>query len=179
MIEHRYQIFWRRFWAGSIDGLVFVPIAIIDPWRYSEHLPNFILLLWFLFHQNVWYFYSVLMHGRFGQTLGKMACGVKVVDKSEAKAITYRQAFLRDSMLIVLGLIVSATLLPDVLNGVNPYEVAEDLSPQEMRREVFVMLLYSSLTMFWFFAEVVTMLTNRKRRAVHDFIARSVVIRIS
>jgi hypothetical protein len=30
---------------------------------------------------------------------------------------------------------------------------------------------------FWFFAEVLTMLTNRKRRALHDFIAGTVVVR--
>jgi len=37
--------------------------------------------------------------------------------------------------------------------------------------------MYGSLV--WFVAELVTMLTNAKRRAVHDFIARSVVVRLS
>jgi uncharacterized RDD family membrane protein YckC len=30
----------------------------------------------------------------------------------------------------------------------------------------------------WFTLEIVTMLSNRKRRAVHDFIAGSVVMRV-
>jgi uncharacterized RDD family membrane protein YckC len=30
----------------------------------------------------------------------------------------------------------------------------------------------------WFLAEVVTMLTNEKRRALHDWIAGSVVVRV-
>ena len=37
--------------------------------------------------------------------------------------------------------------------------------------------LVISLPMLWFFAEVITMLTNQKRRALHDFIAGTVVIR--
>jgi uncharacterized RDD family membrane protein YckC len=31
--------------------------------------------------------------------------------------------------------------------------------------------------MLWFLAEVLTMFTNRKRRALHDFIAGTVVVR--
>jgi len=37
--------------------------------------------------------------------------------------------------------------------------------------------LLSSLPMLWFLAEVLTMLTNKKRRALHDFIAGTVVAR--
>lgn len=31
--------------------------------------------------------------------------------------------------------------------------------------------------LIWYFLELVTMLTNRKRRALHDFIAGTVVVR--
>ena len=37
--------------------------------------------------------------------------------------------------------------------------------------------LMISLPVLWFVAEVLTMLTNEKRRAVHDFIAGTVVVR--
>src|SRR3990172_4083522 len=114
MIDSRYQTFWRRFWAGNIDALVILPLAFIDPWKHSQQLPIFLLELWFIFHETAWYFYSVLMHGRYGQTLGKMVCKVKVVDKSEAKPITYRQAFFRDSPWNVVGLILSIMIYHDV-----------------------------------------------------------------
>jgi hypothetical protein len=57
-----------------------------------------------------------------------------------------------------------------VLQGVNPDEIYEKgyrMSP----------LLWVGV--FWMAAELVTMLTNNKRRALHDFIARSVVVRRS
>jgi uncharacterized RDD family membrane protein YckC len=110
------------------------------------------------------------MHGRYGQTLGKMVCKIKVVDKSETKSITYRQAALRDSVMIVVGLIFSITMLPVVLQGKDPYQMKE-------AKDVLNILLWSSISTLWFIAELITMLTNKKRRAIHDFIASSVVIK--
>jgi uncharacterized RDD family membrane protein YckC len=37
-------------------------------------------------------------------------------------------------------------------------------------------ILLSYVSLGWFITEVVTMLTNKKRRALHDFIANTVVI---
>ena len=37
--------------------------------------------------------------------------------------------------------------------------------------------LVTALPLWWFVAEVLTMLTNDKRRALHDFIAGTVVVR--
>jgi len=172
MIESKYQTFWRRFGAGLLDGLVFLPLGFIDPWKWSYQIPIYLLVAWFIFHETCWYLYSVLMHGRYGQTLGKMVCKVRVLDKSETKPISYRQAFFRDIILIITGLGFSATMLPAVLHGKNPYEINESM-------EWLYLLLWSSLSTFWLLAELITMLTNKKRRAIHDFIAGSVVVKSS
>jgi hypothetical protein len=55
-IESKYQAFWKRFWAGLIDGAAFLPLGLIDPWKYSQHIPIFLLVMWFIFHETVWYF---------------------------------------------------------------------------------------------------------------------------
>jgi uncharacterized RDD family membrane protein YckC len=39
-------------------------------------------------------------------------------------------------------------------------------------------LFLLSIAILWSLAEILTMATNRKRRAIHDFIAGSVVVRI-
>lgn len=170
MIESKYQTFWRRSGAGLIDGLIFLPLGLIDPWKLSIHIPIFILITWYIIHETAWYFYSVLMHGRYGQTLGKMAFNVKVVDKTEAKPITYRQAFYRDGILIVTGLIFALMILPEVAKGKNPYDLKET-------KQWLSILIWSSTSTLWFAAELITMLTNKKRRAIHDFIAGSIVIK--
>jgi len=109
------------------------------------------------------------MHGRFGQTLGKMALKVVVLDKSLGR-LPWRQAFLRDLVptLFTIAFLIDASGL--VLGGVNPdqiYEKGIRMSP----------LLW--VAAFWAIAELLTMLTNNKRRALHDFIAKSVVVKRS
>ena len=81
MIETKYKTFWPRFWAGWIDLLVFIPIAVINHfiWKSYDQLPIVVVTLWYLVHSLSGYAYSILMHGKYGQTLGKMATHVKVL----------------------------------------------------------------------------------------------------
>lgn len=79
-----------------------------------------------------------------------------------------KQAVLRD--IVPLALVVYRLLidLPTVLSGRNP----------DMRdHSDFSWLVVRYGMTAWFFLEVVTMLFNDKRRALHDFIAGSVVVR--
>jgi hypothetical protein len=75
---------------------------------------------------------------------------------------------LRDIIPLVLILVSLPVELSRVLSGANP-TLAEYTDPG-LWWQLWVPL-------GWFFAEVVTMVTNAKRRALHDFIAGSVVIR--
>lgn len=168
MIELKYKTFWRRFWAGIIDAFLFYPLFLLNLWIFANITAKGLLAIWFILFSLSGLIYSVLMHGKFGQTVGKMATGVKVLDLSESKLSMF-QALLRDSVAIASVAIRTAFYLPTILKGVNPYEV----------RELSLWTTVLSYTLsIWFFAELVTMLTNKKRRAVHDFIARSVVIRL-
>lgn len=168
MIELNYKTFWRRFWAGAIDGFVLLPLSLLDSWVFANITAKGVLVIWFVYFSFSGLIYSVFMHGNFGQTVGKMATGVKVLDMSESK-LSMLQALLRDSVAIAFMAILIAFYLPIVLKGVNPHKVRE-LSSWDW--------ILSCTGLIWFLAEVVTMLTNKKRRAVHDFIARSVVIRL-
>ena len=46
--------------------------------------------------QYLWIAYFIFLHGLYGQSIGKMITGVKLIDKSEEKPITYWQATLRE-----------------------------------------------------------------------------------
>ncbi len=173
MIQKKYKTFWRRLTAGLIDGLLFTPFSYIDKWIWnsSDTVSSVVLSGWFILYSLSYVGYSILMHGFYGQTIGKMLAGVKVLDVSENK-LTMRQAVLRDCVplvLIVFDLIVD---LPNVFHKVNPYTKK---TLHEML-EIHTVTVLSSL--LWFMAEVITMLTNKKRRAIHDIIAGSVVLNI-
>ena len=164
-MEAIYRTFWPRFWAGVVDGIVFIPITFIDRWVYSNIHWIGVLAIWFVFAQSLPYLYNVLMHGKYGQTVGKMATKVKVVDVSLAK-LSMRQAFLRDSVYIALTTVGIIIGVPGIIDGESPYQNQIPVSAW--------ILAYTSFA--WFVVELVTMLTNSKRRALHDFIAGSVVV---
>ena len=164
-MESIYRTFRPRFWACVVDGIVFLPINFMDKWVYSNIRWNGVLVIWFVFASSLPYLYNVLMHGKYGQTVGKMVTKVKVVDVSLAK-LSMRQAFLRDSVYIALTTAAIIIGIPEILDGGNSYQNPNTLSAW--------ILVYASLA--WFVVELVTMLTNSKRRALHDFIAGSVVV---
>jgi len=168
----KYKTFWRRLVAGIIDGLVFLPLTMVGMWvtYNAASIPLSAFAAWHAASSFIYFAYSIILHGKYGQTLGKMAMKVRVMDVSEARPITYRQAVLRD----IFPLVATLALLPrdviQILNGTSYM-----LNPGTMPDGISMALGF--VMMGWGLLEVVTMLMNSKRRAVHDFIAGSVVVR--
>lgn len=155
------------------DVVVFFPLIFISRtvWAHSDSIPNVVLVLFYIMYSFAGCVYSILLHGIFGQTLGKMLFKVKVIDASENAPITMAQAVRRDAIPVVLTAFGLLTQVPAICRGGTPYDTnAYSLG-------VFDWVMISTGTL-WFWAEIITMLTNKRRRAVHDLIARSVVIRI-
>ena len=92
----KYNTFWPRFCAGFIDGFVFLPLGFVDGYLASPERGPFILIAWGIVSYSIYWLYSVLLHARYGQTLGKMANNIIVLDISEERKPTFRQAFIRD-----------------------------------------------------------------------------------
>lgn len=163
---NKYNTFGKRFWAGIIDALVFIPIEILhnalgdptDPNQYMIMQTSNIVL---------WTLYVVIGHGKYGQTLGKKAMGIKVLDISETRLIGYGRAFLRESVWFFFSAGVVIYMLISMDGGVNT--TAEDIMRSEFN-------FYFPAA--WFVIELFTTLTNKKYRALHDYIAGSVVIRL-
>ena len=164
----RYSTFWQRFWAGFVDALVFLPLALLDGWMLDPARPAAVILAWALVSYSSFWVYSVLMHARYGQTLGKKATGVRVLDVSEQNIPSLRQAFLRDIRNVVTSSLAYLYLVQVVLSGKYVRDAELSATPG---------MILGSAALVWFLLEVVTMLTNSKRRALHDFIARTVVVK--
>jgi hypothetical protein len=81
------------------------------------------------------------------------------------------QAVRRDIIPLCLTAFMLIAEIPAVLEIGKPYNT-------ETPSFALATLLLISASALWFWAEFITMLTNRKRRAVHDFIAGSVVVRL-
>ena len=164
-LTDKYDTFWSRFFAGLLDGIILFPVSFVaDNLKRSES--SFVIVMGLFMSYSIFYFYSVGLHWYSGQTIGKKWMNIRVVDQSENKLMTLQQSFLRDSVYIVLETLGLIVLSIQILRlGHYPY----DPSP--------IMTYLAWLGTAWFLLEIFSMLTNNKRRAFHDFIANSVVIK--
>ena len=163
--DSKYSTFWPRFWAPTIDELVLwpfltlLPVVIISMIHLDE-VSSYIMLMSL---PPMYYLYSIYFHSKYGATIGKMKTKVRVVDAGTEREITFKQALFRDIVPLALVFILFVFSF-----GVNSIESPNDLEH----------LSYIPAAMgIWFLAEILTMLTNNKRRALHDFIAGTVVVR--
>jgi len=151
----RYQTFGSRFLAAIIDGIIlsFVySLFVRFIFRFDSSQTNQLL------DDSLYYIYSIFSHYKYGQTIGKKITNVKVVSNlDESKLIGLANAIKRDNVGIILSIL-----------GFLIYN-----SPGQFDLSVY-MLLFS--TVGWGLAEIVSMLFNKKRRAIHDYLANSVVI---
>jgi uncharacterized RDD family membrane protein YckC len=167
----KYKTFGPRFWAGFIDGLVFLPINLFDNYLLSAARGPIILISWAIVSYSSYWLYSVSLHARYGQTLGKRAMHVKVMDVSEERIPSLGQAFLRDVGYIAIN--ISSLVYFIYIVVAHKYVTGVE----QVNSLPGMVLTFASLG--WLLLEVVTMLTNSKRRAIHDLIAKTVVLKVA
>ncbi len=162
---NRYGTFWRRFFAGFIDGFILGGIESVLGVFEPGNVAGWEAIAWASFSAAITLAYSVGMHARFGQTVGKMATGVLVLDVSEARKLSLWQAFLRDVGLVGIDGCSLAYGMLALAFGLGE------------RAAIAVAVVLGGASFLWFVLEVLTMLSNDRRRALHDWIAGSVVVR--
>lgn len=164
----KYDTFMLRLVAALIDGLVFLPVALADMFvlRNLQLLELPLFLLWLILTSFAYVGYEILMHGCYGQTLGKMAMRVKVMSLDETP-LSMKQAAMRS--LVPLCLVGLAFLL-------RLRALFDPVGALLSRGTLLAVVLLSLANIGWFLLEAATMLANSKRRALHDFIAGSVVV---
>jgi uncharacterized RDD family membrane protein YckC len=172
----RYAGFGPRFCSLFLDGLFFLPLMLITGWASSRFrlfdvyyfIPSILLGL----------FYDVYLVKRYGGTPGKLIMGIGI-RKVNGEPVGYREAFLRNLVDLLFCLVISiAMLLP--LFHMTDAEYQSLSYMHQIHREAALAPSWLKPVQWaqeiWFWGELVVLLTNRKRRALHDFIAGTVVI---
>jgi uncharacterized RDD family membrane protein YckC len=150
----KYETVWRRFWASVLDSI----ILWITGWLVLLITPSLILPL--ILSGAISVCYYVLMHNAYGQTIGKMAARVKVLDISEIP-INLGQSITRSlPQLIPVMFVVS-------------FSTADSA---KVSAEVWFSVFYGFKILFTI-ADIIICLSTQKRRALHDFIAGTIVVK--
>lgn len=172
----KYAGFWRRFGAMWLDVLFFLPVILLVLWGNSRF--RLFQAYYLLPGLAIGAFYGIYLVKRFGGTPGKVVAGLRIA-KVDGSPIGYREAVLRAlpdyllSIPISLGLVIAAMRMSDT----------EYLSLAFGERSSRVSALAPSwhqpasvAQTIWIWSEFIVLLTNQKKRAIHDFIAGTIVI---
>jgi uncharacterized RDD family membrane protein YckC len=173
----RYAGFWPRLAAITVDMIVLAPVIVISFWTFSASRMTALLselVLAFAFA-----FYNIYFVGRWGQTIGKMALKIRVV-RLDGREAGFKRAFYRHAVDFAFSVATSA-LVVYALMSVTDHEYStlvfdDRVNLVENKTGAWTSVL-NWLSFAWTGSELVVLLLNEKRRALHDYIAGTVVIR--
>lgn len=175
----RYAGLWPRLGALLLDFIILLPITTLTFWGSSAFR---LFDLYYLIPGTVFgLFYSVYLVRRYGGTPGKLIIGIRI-RKLNGEPVGYREAFLRYSVDFILCMLMSVALIFPLfhmsdaqyhsLSFMQRYQRMVELAPSWYKPLQWIQTA-------WVWGELVVLLTNRKRRAIHDFIAGTVVVHVS
>ena len=174
-----YASFWQRLGAYVLDFLILLPLIAFSFWGseqsrlfYAYYLvPSILFGLWF----------HAYLVKRYGGTPGKLILGIRIV-KLEGEPVGYQEALLRYSVLLVLATISQVVYMQTAVAMTDAEYFSLNWQERASRMQELAPSWLDSITLItniWIWGEFLVMLTNKKRRAIHDFIAGTVVVRAS
>ena len=172
----RYAGFRPRLGSLFLDILIWLPLIAGSTWAagHSRMFRVYHLVPWIIFGL----FYDVYLVRRFGGTPGKLLMGIRI-RKLDGEPVGYREALIRYSPGLVFGLLMSVGLIFALLHMTDAEYQSLSLRERSKREKELAPPWYRPLgwtSKAWFWGELVVLLTNRKKRALHDFIAGTVVV---
>lgn len=168
--------FWQRFAALCVDVFVFVPLALVQ--AMVESVSKRAALVMVISYAGLSLAYSIYSHGRFGRTVGKWVMRIRVV-RVTGEPLRWREAWLRSAVDVGMagastyGRILALVAVTDAeYYNVGWFARGAKIAALEPTWATWAMWVGA----VWAWSEVLTMLLNKRRRALHDFIAGTVVI---
>jgi len=173
--EPRYAGFWRRLAAGLTDVLLFLPVTyllyVLDGLSRPAAVAAAVL------GQASYYAYVLPMTLRYGGTLGKLAVGARV-RAADGMRLTWRHVWRRSavdmaaSTAIVVGTLVALGRVPFEAYSAAGWSARLEL----VEGAVPWYAVANNVYLAWLASEFLVIMLNRRRRALHDFVAGTVVV---
>lgn len=175
----RYAGFWPRLGALLWDILIMLPLSALVFWGSERYR---LFNLYYLVPGTLFsLFYGVYLVRCFGGTPGKLIVGVRI-RKVSGEPVGYRETLLRYLPEFLLGTLMSIALLISVFHMSDTEYHSLSFMERAKRTVELAPPWYTPLQIVqnvWVWGELIVLLTNRKRRALHDFIAGTVVVQTS
>lgn len=175
--ENIYAGFWRRFGAFLIDFLITTPIIL--GLIYINNLDRMNALYTYIPTQIFFLIYYIYFVKLWGGTPGKLITKIKIVRK-DGKPVRWREAILRHAIQWALGLPMGIVVLMPLL-GMTDSEFLAVGAVERMKQTMEVAPDWYKFTnwmnQIWIWSEFIVLLFNKRKRALHDYVAGTVVIK--
>ncbi len=155
---------------------IILPISLVHIWL--ESISRVTALILVVPMTAAYCAYSIYCHGKYGKTIGKHVMQIRITRLS-GERIGWRESWLRSSVDIIFAVLsVIASLIALVaITDAQYYDVtwiqrSRNLESLQPSWSAWVM----TATSIWMWSEIIVMLCNERRRALHDYIAGTVVI---
>ena len=158
--------FWIRVGAHIIDGLIFIPIVLLSFWNiYSFKSPVVLVLI-----SLPGFIYKPFMESFFGATLGKMACGIKVIDDN-GKKLSLFGAYIRFfPFLISTGVTLAGQL---IMFSSPQFKSAESMMEVAQAQQGNFLAPIGTIVGVLVTIECIFAAFTYRKRALHDMLAES------
>lgn len=175
--ESLYAGFWIRLGSLLLDLLIISPVIFISLYinGLSKNAYFYTVIPILAFH----FLYQIYLVRKNGGTPGKLIAGITIL-KTDGTAVTWREAILRHivtfsmtifvSIITIIALTQSDTEYYESLNWMNKQQYLMTLLPVYFS-------LYTWTSNIWTYSEFFVLLFNKRKRALHDFIAETVIVR--
>ncbi len=174
--EKVYAGFWKRLTAALIDaGVVMLVVFSLTGLLNPNSAITVLILLVATFSFVA---YSVYFNYRYGGTIGKLCVGIRITLPNGSR-IGLKNALLRSLVDFIFAVcLFLCALMSAVKIGMNGFELFQFISNVEL-----LVSEYPSWSQYlswgedaWYLSELLVLLLNRYKRAIHDYMAGTVVI---
>ena len=176
--ESIYAGFVVRLGALLLDFLIMLPFyylilflsGLSKEAYYFTILPGLVFQFW----------YNIYLVKKYGGTPGKLITGIRIL-KMDGTDVEWREAILRDIINVFLSIVFTAITV-FALSQADSYYY-ESLTWREKHKYLITLtpvlyIFYQWVSNIWMYSELVVLLFNRRRRALHDFIAGTVIVKL-
>lgn len=172
-----YSGFWQRVGAYLIDMLIVAPLSALDFFLGGE--VRYLQLYLLGPSQLIAFFMFVYMVRKYGGSPGKLLLGL-CIRMADGSPVTLKAALLRYAPMWLLGLLMAVAMIMAALSMPDSSHLSLDYMARSLAVAEYLPGWFGAVSVLlqvWVFASLITILCNKKRRAIHDFIAGTVVVR--
>lgn len=175
--ESIYAGFWIRLGSLILEVLILIPYILLKMYvdglgyriTYYTVIPELLFYFWF----------RIYLVKKYGGSPGKLIVGLKII-KLDGTDVTWREAILRELFTFIDTIFVSCIMV--VALSYADKEVY--MSLEWVKKQDYLLSFFPSLSRihnvfnnFWFWSELVVLLFNKRKRAIHDYVAGTVIVK--